>query len=380
MRWSFVFVAAAPLLGGSYPGPSRTTVRILCFSRALGPLVCGLALAALSSGCGDRMRQPTGPEPAGTLRLSILATGDAGDEGKWEWASVQRHVARAMEAVDRQRPVDAFLLLGDNFYPSGLLESELAERLALNVAGPYCRFVDLSGPRSAELKGACALPPDERHPVPILVVPGNHDAHPESIALQTEVVPEFVANWEMARDPITVRELGEGVSLILLRSMEMVRKPRKLAVLPAAIRSAKGPWRILVAHHPLVEPAGRFETKYREGVRQAIAEAGLPVQLALGGHHHALQILEPPTRGLPLQVVSGAGGRTADPAKGSPDEYFAGAQNGFARVDLVERGGEERLVVSLYVTPTFWLPAGRPELAARWSVALDGAFREESIR
>jgi hypothetical protein len=344
-------------------------------------LLAGVLAAALAlSGCWDRTGAPTGPEVAGTPRLSLLALGDAGNYREREWLpDISGRVGLAMEAADRQRPVDALVFLGDNFYPAGLRELELTSRIAMNVVRPYCRFVDLAGPRSSEVARACALPAGERHPVPILAVVGNHDGSKESISLQTEALPRFVTNWEMPRRAITVRELGQGVSLILLQSYELVRKPERIGALSEAIRSARGPWRILVAHHPFTEPSGPFETRYRDGARQAIDEAGLPVQLALGGHHHLLQILAP-SPPLPLQVVSGAGGRAADPPSGQPAELWGKKQNGFARVDLVEREGEERLVVSMYTTHPLWRPAGRPELGARWSVGLDGTPREESIR
>ena len=188
----------------------------------------------------------------------------------------------------------------------------------------------------------------------------------------------------MPRDSIAVRELGQGVSLILLQSMDLVRNRKLLQALPQAIRSAAGPWRILVAHHPLLptdtaEAHGPFEVDYMERAQEAIRAAGVPVQLSLAGHHHSLQILEsiPPVP--PLQVVSGAGSRAPRAPVELPEVRFAAQRNGFARVDLVEGEDEEHLVVSLYVTRSVWLPGGRPELVTRWSIALDGAARQESM-
>jgi hypothetical protein len=196
------------------------------------------------------------------------------------------------------------------------------------------------------------------------------------------VVPEFVANWSMPTERIAVRELGRGVSLVLLQSMEGVRKTELLDGLAGAIRSARGPWRILACHHPVVptqslEAHGSFEARFMREARQRIAASGVPLQLVLAGHHHSLQVLEPSPPGPGLQVVSGGGGGRLRPIYAVDGQRFAASRHGFARVDLVRRAGSERLVVSMYATRNPWLPAGRPELAARWSVDVDGAPREE---
>jgi predicted phosphodiesterase len=288
-----------------------------------------------------------------------------------------------MEAADRQRPVDALLLLGDNFYPKGLKEAELRLRVAMNVVRPYCRFVDLSGQRSDEVAEACRRPLGERHLIPIFAVLGNHDYRvPESPKLQVESVPDFVANWDMPAERIAVRELGRGVSLVLLHSMDTVHKAQLLDDLPEAIRSARGPWRILLCHHPVaptrsLEAHGRFEARYMAEARRKIGEAGVPLQLVLSGHHHSLQIIEPSPPGPPLQVVAGGGGGSLDAVTVVEGQRFGSSRYGFARIDLVRRAGSERLVVSLYATGSAWLPAGRPSLAARGSVGLDGTPLEE---
>ena len=288
-----------------------------------------------------------------------------------------------MEAADRQRPVDALLILGDNFYPAGLQEEELRLRVAMNLVRPYCHFVDLSAPRSDEVTQACRRPLGERHPIPILAVLGNHDYRtPESPKLQAEAVPDFVANWDMPTERIAVRELGGGVSLIRLQSMEAVRRAQLLDELPEAIRSARGPWRILTSHHPVaptrsLEAHGRFEARYMAEARRRIGEAGVPLQLAVSGHHHSLQIIEPSPPGPDLQVVSGGGGGALHAVNVVGRQRFGSKSYGFARIDLVRRAGSERLVVSLYAVRGGWLPAGRPSLAARWSVALDGTLRDE---
>src|SRR5262245_6853202 len=100
-----------------------------------------------------------GSSPAAANAFSLLAVGDQGGPPHWlTAASGQYAVGTALEEVDERRPVDALLLLGDNFYASGLRRNELIERVRGNVVAPYCRFVDLSGPRSSEVRSACDRP------------------------------------------------------------------------------------------------------------------------------------------------------------------------------------------------------------------------------
>lgn len=334
------------------------------------------ALLALACGSGDL--RPADPPAKGELRASLLAVGDTGRREGWLPSRLDR-VAAGLAAVAEQRPVDAVVVLGDNFYPRGLESDELVERVRTNVVGPLCRFVDLSAPRSPEVADACELPEARRHRVPIFAVLGNHDYRDDaSPALQTREVPRFVANWAMPAGPVEVHAVGAGVSLVLLQSMPMVEHPEGLAALARALREAPGPWRIVAAHHPVVatkaEP-NEFEARYLVAARRAIAESGVPVQLVLGGHHHSLQILRVEGSRMPTQVVSGAGSRSVDDVLAQPALDFASDHNGFVRVDLVE-DEEERLVVSFYATRPPWLPPAAPQLEARWSIDRDGVARE----
>jgi hypothetical protein len=93
---------------------------------------------------------------------------------------------------------------------------------------------------------------------------------------------------------------------------------------------------------------------------------------------HNLQVWreEPPAPA--LNVIAGAGSRPRPVRGESPHRLFALAEPGFARVDLVNVGGVERLVASLYVTPSLPLLAWRaPTLAARFSVDPAGQVRDE---
>jgi hypothetical protein len=324
---------------------------------------------------------PALADPAG---FSLLAVGDTGAlPADPERYGTQLAVAEAMSESDRERPVQAVVLLGDNFYPDGLLESELAARARANLARPYCRFLEIAADRAAEIADACAATERARRPPLLFALLGNHDYHsPESPLLQRTVLREFFPNWRMPAGMVSVHELPGGVSLVLFDS-NPVFEGADIAPLILALHGTRGPWRILAAHHPFANRDRGSEqerhVRYRGLVLAAIAAAGVEVQLVLSGHEHNLQLLtlDPPAPGLHVVAGSGSGARSLhgpDPRRAAGFE-----EPGFARVDLVGSGDEARLVASLYGLPRLpgRLASGLPELLARRSVDRAGRVGED---
>jgi len=315
-------------------------------------------------------------------RLRFFAVGDTGRlrpfprlfEGQWA-------VARAMAREAAREPVDALVLLGDNFYTDGLTREGLVERIRANVVAPYCFLLRLDGPRSAEVESACGVPPATRHAARIFAVLGNHDLETEgSAALQRDVVPDFVPDWRMARGLAETVRLADGVDLILFESEPAIDDREAVTnAVRDAILAAEGPWRILATHRPIAtDDLGRPRLGgYPRFVLDGIEAAGRPVQLVLAAHHHNLQVFEvgAPTPSLQLGLGSGA---RAEPPLASADHPAArfGLQAlGFAQIDLVGRGERARLVATLYSTPR-WPILDRfvsARVVARYAVDVHGA-------
>jgi hypothetical protein len=259
----------------------------------------------------------------------------------------------------------------------------MTRRLRENVVLPYCHFLDLRGPRSAEVASACAVPEADRHPLPFYVLLGNHDLKSEeSPYLQREVVPEFVSNWHIPAGGVEVIELGSGLSLVLFDS-ETAQSRESQQLLAQALAGSKGPWRVLAAHTPIAigDEGGDLRPHnqaFVAWVRGAIDEAGVPIQLYLSGHHHSLQLLELPGENPPLHVIAGGGARFRPIREQHDARRYGASELGFARIDLVANGDREGLVVSLFRAPTLpLLSKGAPELVARWSIDPSGATRDE---
>jgi 3',5'-cyclic AMP phosphodiesterase CpdA len=328
-----------------------------------------LTALLLSPACPERA-----PREAGPFALSLLAVGDTGKPAA-PLAALDpgRAVAAAMAAEDARVPADALVLLGDNFYPSGLSEDSVKDRLRENLVGPFCRFVELSMRGAGSLRDACPEA-DARHPVPIHALLGNHDwERPESPKLQRERIREYVRNWRMPEDAAEVRELAGGVSLVLLDSTRLVRDG-EADPLANALRRARGPFRVVASHHPMAATGRAYSRRFARLARAALERAAVPVHVFLSGHEHNLQAITWEGRWPPLHVVAGGGSDTREVRSGDPGRRYAEESLGFARVDLT-RSPDPRLEVTVFEVPAPPLPSlARP--AARFAVTKDGRVAE----
>jgi hypothetical protein len=339
-----------------------------------------LVAAALAAACSPPSPL-IGADPPGRVRLSFFAFGDAGALPNWlRSQQAQMRVGAALEAEQRRRPADAVVMLGDNFYPDGLLEKELEYRVRENVVRPYCVFLALDGPESSRVADGCTPEHRGERPVPFFAVLGNHDVEiPESPRLEREAVPRFVPNWHMPAQSVEVIELADSelqpaVSLILYDAMALAERDDKES-LERALRSAKGPWRILANHYPIQE--GSHPGPW---IQKTLAGIDVPVHLHLAGHDHNLQIGVPAPASPYLQVVAGSGGGQRAVRHPLVGGRFALVQPGFARVDLVGDGEAARLVVSLVALPVSSLSTSPPRVVTRWSVDIAGNVREEQVQ
>jgi hypothetical protein len=333
---------------------------------------CALALLGLAlAACG-----PGAAEGERTSRLSLLAVGDTGKPRELlDVLDPSMAVAAALAAEDQRSPIDALVLLGDNFYPDGLEKDDVKDRLRENVVGPFCRFVELTPRGAGSLRDACPEA-EALHPIPLYAVLGNHDyGHDESPELQRELVPEYVASWRMPEETLEVVELEGGVSLILVDTNRLAREDDEDDDVVRALARSRGPWRIVAAHHPLVNPGRGYDRRFERRVRRLLERARTPIHIWLAGHEHNLQAFVSESGSPALQLVAGGGSDVRTIARrADPSRRFSSASLGFARVDVV--GGEDpRLVASLFEVAAPPLPA-TPRLAARFEVRPAGAVQD----
>jgi hypothetical protein len=347
---------------------------ILAWLTGASAFACVLGLIA-SSG---QAPAASGSEVQEEIRASWFAVGDTG------WSSFlhrgRKHLADAIDTLDREHPADGLLLLGDNFYPTGLLDDDPEGQLIDMVVIPFCPFTELtarwnSGPPRCERRSERSRQ--------IWAVLGNHDyGAPESPGLQRTWIETRIANWRMPDGDVASYSLAPGVDLVAYDSQHLIDAGGEEA-LTRALRAAAGPWRIVASHHPLrLDWETEKAQREVEPIRRAIAAAKVPVQLSLGGHEHNLQVLDLEEPRLGVQVIAGGGSRPRPVDGDVPARLVAFEGLGFVRIDLV--GSETpRLIVTLFTVPSGPVPSSwprpwpsRPQVAAAFEIDVEGNLSE----
>lgn len=347
-------------------------------------LAARIGLIVLAAGLSSPACRPEAAPPeqdASRPAASLLAVGDTGSpHGALPFFfDGQFAVGAALQRAHAASPVDALVLLGDNFYPDGLRADALAPRILDNVARPYCGFVEPSGQLSKLLGDDC---PAVRMPVPrLLVALGNHDLQtPGSAELQQNEVPRFVLNWEVPTTRLpAVRELPGGLSLVFLDT-EWPWGAEEVEALAHALETARGPWRVIVGHRPPI--AGHPQLS--KMIERAAQRSGRIVHAYLAGHVHGLVAIRGAGTAPALTLIAGSGSevdlQSAPEYRieaAGPDDVVA-AKLGFVRLDVFADAGPAgdpaRLRVTLVATRSSaaLAPLGTEELA-RYAIAPDGA-------
>ena len=225
------------------------------------------------------------PLPEITLhpREAVLRIAVAGDTG-----SGADTVAAGIARLHAQKPFDAIVLTGDNFYPCGVTSEE--------------------DPRWKLVTALTRIGP------PLLPVLGNHDSCGKSDPLAQVRATGVIANWRMPAPQYAVRF---GIAdFAMLDTTPYVRgKSREAeAALRSAFASSTSRWRVVVGHHPVLSSGyhgyfPRDEVKRMRNIIPALRETR--AHLYLCGHDHHLELL----RGRMLHLVSGAGSEPIPPIK-----------------------------------------------------------------
>jgi tartrate-resistant acid phosphatase type 5 len=282
----------------------------------------------------------------GVARGSLAGFADAGvvrfvaigDVGKGNGG--QRAVGQALGTVCSQRGCDFVVLLGDNFYPSGV-NSMTDTQWQTAFVQPYATVN-----------------------APFYAVLGNHDYGGEGAGFETERADVQVAysttnpKWRM---PAGHYRFSQGhAEFFALDTNRSFWGPLRggddlsRADISAWLASSTATWKIAVGHHPLMSNgphgnAGHYDCREVLGtcVAAPLFTDGRHVKsfmesvvcgradVYLSGHDHSLQWLKPTCNGTQL-FVSGAGASATSLTTTNP-VYFQTAEPGFLYVELAGR-------------------------------------------
>ncbi len=275
-----------------------------------------LFLPAFATGAGEPVQEtPASDEKT----LYFFALGDTGA------ATETRERAIAAMAARAERQEAAFvLLLGDNFYDTGVRSAD--------------------DPRfKRDFEDAFAAPALQ---VPFYAALGNHD-HFGNVEAQVEYSKQS-QRWKMpSRYYSFEHEIDEKtrVAFFVLDTTTLLEDEDgdldQLAWLEEELGRSDARWKIAAGHHPL-RTGGMHRNDPMPSVLEPLFEDG-GVDLYLSGHDHDLQLLEGPERW--VQVISGATSRPRE--TGATDTTkFATSEPGFVAVRVDAAAIEIELVAA----------------------------------
>ncbi len=217
--------------------------------------------------------------PAGTT-LRIAVTGDTGNGADTVAAGIAR--------VHKEKPIDAIVLTGDNFYPCGVTSE--------------------TDPRWSLVRALTAVGP------PVFPVLGNHDycgkADPDAQVRATGTL----RNWNFPARQYALR--ARLADFAFIDTTPYVRRTSSDAesIISEVFRASTAPWRVVVGHHPVISSGyhGYFPRKEVARMREVIPSLrAARIDLYVCGHDHHVELL----RGRMLHLVSGAGSAPIPPIK-----------------------------------------------------------------
>jgi len=256
------------------------------------------------------------PNPSEAQSVQFFAFGDWGSA-----SSDQIDVAKALASFCSTDTCDFGLLLGDNFYDSGVT----------SVSDPQwqSKFEDIYSQPSLQ--------------VPFYAVLGNHDHNGNA---QAEIdYSSQQDRWTMPGPRYRIRFPGAADSSPLLEIFIFdsgygdALPQEELDSLAADLDSSTAEWKILAMHHPI------YSNGNEHGDTTAMDSTLIPVicnrvDVVLSGHDHLYSHLDDPNDGCRFQQwVVGTGGKSLYTAHADPRAIFSEDSSfGFASIKVQTDG------------------------------------------
>jgi tartrate-resistant acid phosphatase type 5 len=237
--------------------------------------------------------------PVRNNHLRLLVVGDAG--------ATHSMLRAGMMRIEKEHPVDAIVLVGDNFYPCGIHGLDDPQ---------WTKITEHFGPVG----------------VPIFPVLGNHDygdpqvhngqlttcgaPDPEAEIDETQRIPEwhFPARsyaLKSALADIIMVDTQPIASGFLQPFRGSATTAEETEFLREQLQESTATWRIVVGHHTIFSSGehGRTDDTYRSNMRALLPalDARNGADLYICGHDHDLELIGSVSGARPWFLISGAG-------------------------------------------------------------------------
>lgn len=287
----------------------------LLIASALGFIFFVWISAPRSVSGGIQMSLPLGGEKNAEPALRLLAVGDTGTGGEEQLAVAAAMEAACKSAARQKKPFSAMLMLGDNFYPSGvksISDAQWQEKFEIPYGTPCLAAL------------------------PVYPVLGNHDYRwsPQAQIDYSAMSPR----WRMPGRFYSV-DFGPLARLIALDTNRFdwcgLWRQCTFDFLKYQAVSASGRWRIAVGHHPMAGSSSHGRsydgTLFKHTVRPYVCKE---VDFYLAGHSHQMEHLN--FDGCRTEfLIAGTGGADLGRLKSErPGSRFVESRHGFLTLDL----------------------------------------------
>jgi acid phosphatase len=254
---------------------------------------CDLQLVELIPAFSDYVKTP------GTDYLEFIAVGDAGKGTADQYA-----VGEAMADYALSNPVQFVVLLGDNFYNSGVSSTWDPQW--------QTKFENAYDPLALGM--------------PFYPILGNHDYAGNETA-QVDYVSPNGDRWQMPARYYKVSRLlpdGTKIDLFFLDMVAFATEPAQQSWFDSELGASGARWKIVSGHFPVYSNGGYGDNPQLLALLKPMLDGRADVYLA--GHEHDLQILAPDS-GVSY-LVDGTGAEVRDSGVG-PNTVFAAGRLGF---------------------------------------------------
>ncbi len=259
-------------------------------------------------------------KPPAPVRLALIGDTGTGDSG-------QLDVAAALELACQDLGCDAVLMLGDNFYPSGV-DAANDGQWAVKFDAPYAAIE-----------------------VPFFAVLGNHDYGGLGLAYEIERASAQVAvGTNGGKFVMPSHFYSRSIRQVDLFALDTTAilfgddADQRVAV-RQWLKQSTGRWRIAYGHHPYWSSGTHGDAGVFDGLtvnpyagetwrRFFDEELCGKIDLYVSGHDHDLQWLAAPATCNAELIVSGGGGAAPRPVSEAHESRYLRSARGFFWLEL----------------------------------------------
>lgn len=262
--------------------------------------------------------------------ISFITFGDWGREGKFG----QQETADVMGKYASGNKTDFILVLGDNFYPTGV-KSVYDPHWKVSFEYVYTApslqipwYVTLG---NHDYGGSIQAQIDFSEINNRWKLPARYYSFEQNIDDSTKALFVIIDSNPFIKSYLTIDTLNEELDLNSINDLRNQDTKKQLLWLDSVLANSKAKWKIVAAHHPVYSGGEHGNTaEMIELINPLLIKYN--VNLFLCGHDHDMQHILKPGSNVNY-FVAGSGSKLRSTTK-TEDTKFASSENGFLTISI----------------------------------------------